>query len=110
MGVTTPELIGQVVSKVGDLLSVMIGGTTYNTRLKTLFKIGDKVRATFEGGSRTIIAIRLIMPSDENDADDIFDEFVTNDDTAIYCEIEWAECYIDDETEEITCMIRDMTE
>ena len=109
MGIN-PELIGQVVSKVGDHLSIKIRGMTYNTRLKTLFKIGDKVRATFEGGSRRIIAMRRIKMCDKKDTSDIFDEFMANDDNAVYCEIEYIECYIDDETEEITCMTQDMME
>lgn len=104
-----PELNGQVVSKVGDHLSVKIRGMTYNTRLKTLLRIGDKVSAKFEGGSRTIIAIRKLKHCDMN-ADDIFDKFMADDDNAEYCEIEYVECTLEEELGEILCMSQEMME
>ncbi len=69
-------MTGQVVSKVGNYLSIKVLGMAYNTRDEhDIFELGDSVRVTFAGGTRKIIAIKLFKVSDKT-ADEIFDEFI----------------------------------
>jgi len=98
-------LIGQVISKVGDHLSIRIRGMVYNTRLNNILKIGDKVQATFKGGTRSIIAVQRIEVCENMSADDISDDFMTCKCEINYCEIEWSEYETNDCEKELICSI-----
>lgn len=86
-------MTGQVVSKVGDRLSVKVFGTTYNTKLSNTLGIGDDVKVEFSANSKSIITVKLIVACDvctktcDLSADDIFDEFMASDDIKDYYDI-----------------------
>lgn len=95
MGINT-ESIGQVVSKVGSHLSVEVRGMAYNTRDEfDEFELGEKIRVTFAGGTRKIIAIKQYKIGDKT-IKETFDELAAWGDEPDDGEIECI--YYDDET------------